>query len=139
MNMTSLVKTSLNGLSGSSSEAVAERAGWATGETASGEGARRDPEVVAIARRRQFSGLREREAPVARRGRALQGCRYARRLPAPRAHLLLDDLGLAQADRPGKPGGARYKKTGAKAGCLGTSDPAAGARQRSSAPQARTR
>src|SRR5580704_2369882 len=83
--------------------------------------------------------LGEREAPVARRGRALQGCRYAGRIPAPRAHLLLDDLGLAQADRPGKPGGARSKKTGAKAGCLGTTDPAAGARQRSFAPQARRR
>src|SRR5271163_890233 len=54
MNMTSLVKSSLNGLSGS--EAVAEGAG----EMASGEGARRDPEVVAIARRRQFSGSEKR-------------------------------------------------------------------------------
>ena len=60
MNMTSLVKSSLNGLSGSSSEAVAEGAGRATGEMASGEGARRDPEVVAIARRRQFSGSEKR-------------------------------------------------------------------------------
>jgi transposase-like protein len=59
MNMTSLVKSSLNGLSGSSSEA-AEGAGRATGEMASGEGARRDPEVVAIARRRQFSGSEKR-------------------------------------------------------------------------------
>ena len=58
--MTSLVKSSLNGLSGSSSEAVAEGAGRATGEMASGEGARRDPEVVAIARRRQFSGSEKR-------------------------------------------------------------------------------
>src|SRR5271163_3983502 len=56
MNMTSLVKSSLNGLSGSSSEAVAEGAG----EMVSGEGARRDPEVVAIARRRQFSGSEKR-------------------------------------------------------------------------------
>src|SRR5580704_4085716 len=53
--MTSLVKSSLNGLSGSSSEA-AEGAGRATGEMASGEGARRDPEVVAIARRRKDAG-----------------------------------------------------------------------------------
>src|ERR1700693_777720 len=60
MNMTSLVKSSLNGLSGSSSEAVAEGAGRATGETASGEGARRDPEVVVIARRRRFSGSEKR-------------------------------------------------------------------------------
>src|SRR6202162_2703863 len=60
MNMTSLVKSSLNGLSGSSSEAVAEGAGRATGEMASGEGARRNPEVVAIARRRQFSGSEKR-------------------------------------------------------------------------------
>jgi transposase len=58
--MTSLLKSSLNGLSGSSSEAVAEGAGRATGEMASGEGARRDPEVVAIARRRQFSGSEKR-------------------------------------------------------------------------------
>src|ERR1700730_7777070 len=60
MNMTALLKSSLNGLSGSSSEAVAEGAGRATGEMASGEGARRDPEVVAIARRRQFSGSEKR-------------------------------------------------------------------------------
>ena len=58
--MTSLLKSSLNGLSGSFSEAVAEGAGRATGEMASGEGARRDPEVVAIARRRQFSGSEKR-------------------------------------------------------------------------------
>src|SRR5450631_4162932 len=60
MNMASLLKSSLNGLSGSSSEAVAEGADRATGEMASGEGARRDPEVVAIARRRQFSGSEKR-------------------------------------------------------------------------------
>src|SRR6202049_2501603 len=60
MNMTALLKSSLNGLSGSSSEAVAEGAGRAAGEMASGEGARRDPEVVAIARRRQFSGSEKR-------------------------------------------------------------------------------
>ena len=58
--MTSLLKSSLNGLSGSSSEAVAEGAGRATGEMASEEGARRDPEGVAIARRRQFSGSEKR-------------------------------------------------------------------------------
>src|SRR5664279_3753095 len=56
MHMTSLFKSSLNGLSGSSGEAVAEGARRATGETVSPEAARRDPEVVAIARRRKFSG-----------------------------------------------------------------------------------
>src|ERR1700680_4969205 len=55
MHMTSLVKSSLNGLSGSCSEAVAEGARSAAGETTL-EAVRRDPEVVAIARRRQFSG-----------------------------------------------------------------------------------
>ena len=60
--MTSLLKSSMHGLSGSSSEAATEGARRATGETASEEGARRDPEVVAIARRRQFSGTdRDRE------------------------------------------------------------------------------
>ena len=54
--MTSLLKSSINGSLGSSSEAVAEGARRATGETASEEAARRDPEVVAIAKRRQFSG-----------------------------------------------------------------------------------
>ena len=43
--MTSLLKSSLNGLSGSS---------------VSPEAARRDPEVVAIAKRRQFSGSEKR-------------------------------------------------------------------------------
>src|SRR5450830_580965 len=60
MHMTSLLKSSMNGLSGSSSEAVAEGARRATGETASEEAARRDPEVVAIAKRRQFSGSEKR-------------------------------------------------------------------------------
>ena len=57
--MTSLVKSSLNGLSGSCSEAVAEGARSAAGETTL-EAVRRDPEVVAIARRRQFSGSEKR-------------------------------------------------------------------------------
>src|ERR1035441_10808725 len=60
MHMTSLFKSSLNGLSGSSGEAVAEGARRATGETVSPEAARRDPEVVAIARRRNFSGSEKR-------------------------------------------------------------------------------
>ena len=58
--MTSLLKSSMNGSLGSSSEAVAEEARRATGETASEEAARRDPEVVAIARRRKFSGSEKR-------------------------------------------------------------------------------
>src|SRR4249919_1088994 len=59
MHMTSLVKSSLNGLSGSCSEAVAEGGRSAAGETTL-EAVRRDPEVVAIARRRQFSGSEKR-------------------------------------------------------------------------------
>src|SRR5450759_1160271 len=59
MRMTVFLKSSTNGLSGSSSEAVAEGARRATAETASEE-ARRDPEVVAIARRRKFSGSEKR-------------------------------------------------------------------------------
>ena len=58
--MTSLFKSSLNGLSGSSGETVAEGARRATGETVSPEAAPRDPEVVAIARRRNFSGSERR-------------------------------------------------------------------------------
>ena len=58
--MTSLLKSSLNGWSGSSGETVAEGARRATGETVSPEAARRDPEVVAIAKRRQFSGSEKR-------------------------------------------------------------------------------
>src|SRR5450432_3562495 len=60
MTMTSLLKSSMNGLLGSSSEAASEGARRATGETASEEAPRRDPEVVAIARRRQFSGSEKR-------------------------------------------------------------------------------
>jgi transposase len=60
MHMTSLLKSSINGSLGCSSEAVAEGARRATGETASEEAARRDPEVVAIAKRRQFSGSEKR-------------------------------------------------------------------------------
>src|ERR1700691_6601357 len=55
--MTSLLKSSTNG---SSREAVSEVALMATLEMASEEAARRDPEVVAIARRRQFSGSEKR-------------------------------------------------------------------------------
>jgi len=58
--MTSLLKSSVNGMSGSSTEAVSEGARRATGETASVEAARRDPEVVAVARRRRFSGSEKR-------------------------------------------------------------------------------
>ena len=58
--MTSLLKSSTNGLSGSSCETVAEGARRATGETVSQEAARRGPEVVAIARRRKFSGSEKR-------------------------------------------------------------------------------
>ena len=46
--MTSLLKSSMNGLLGCSSEAASE------------EATRRDPEVVAIARRRKFSGSEKR-------------------------------------------------------------------------------
>ena len=55
--MTSLLKSSTNGLS---REAVSEVALMATREMASEEAARRDPEVVAIAKRRQFSGSEKR-------------------------------------------------------------------------------
>ena len=55
--MTSLLKCSTNGLS---REAVSEVALMATREMASEEAARRDPEVVAIAKRRQFSGSEKR-------------------------------------------------------------------------------
>src|ERR1700685_1382828 len=61
MTMTSLLKSSTNGLSASSScEAASEGARRATGEVASQEAARRDPEVVSIARRRKFSGSEKR-------------------------------------------------------------------------------
>src|SRR5450830_1787671 len=57
MHMTSLLKSSINGsLGSSSSEAVAEGARRATGETASEAAARRDPEVVAIAKRCKEAG-----------------------------------------------------------------------------------
>lgn len=58
--MTSSLKSSLKELTGSSCEAVAEGARRATGETVSQEAARHDPEVVAIARRRKFSGSEKR-------------------------------------------------------------------------------
>ena len=58
--MTALVKSAMNGLSGSSSEAVTEGAGRATGETASGGVLRRAPEVIVIARLHQFFGSEKR-------------------------------------------------------------------------------
>jgi transposase len=60
MTMTSLLRSSTDGLSASSCEVVAEGARRATGETASQEAGRRDPEVVAVARRRKFSGSEKR-------------------------------------------------------------------------------
>src|ERR1017187_4007015 len=115
MHMTSLLKSSLDGLSGSSGETVAEGARSATGEMVS------------------------REAAVARRGRAVQGGRYVRGVPAARAHLLLDDRDLAQAGRRGRSGGAGAKTAGGEARWVRTANPTIGARQRSSAPQARAR
>jgi len=57
--MTALLKSSMINVS-SLSEAVTEGARRATGETASGGAPHDDPEVVAIARRRQFSGSEKR-------------------------------------------------------------------------------
>jgi transposase-like protein len=57
--MTSLLKSSMINVS-SLSEAVTEGARRATGETASGGVPHDDPEVVPIARRRQFSGSEKR-------------------------------------------------------------------------------
>jgi hypothetical protein len=128
--MTSLVKSSLNGLSGSCSEAVAEGARSAAGETTL-EAVRRDPEVVAIARRRQFSGSEKR--------RLLAEAKRCKEAGTLGAHLLLDDRELAQAGWRCRSEGARPKKAGAEAGCLGTADPAAETRQCPSAPQARAR
>src|ERR1035437_8180535 len=70
MHLPSCFKSSLNGLSGAPGEAGAEGARRATGETVSPEAARRDPEVVAIARRRKFSGIEKRRLlPEAERGK----------------------------------------------------------------------
>src|SRR5207344_700461 len=60
MNMTSLLKSSMNGLSGSSAVTATEGSRRATGETVSEEAARPAPEVVAIAKRRQFPGSEKR-------------------------------------------------------------------------------
>jgi transposase-like protein len=60
MHMSALLKDSMIGSSGFASEAISEGARRATGEAASEEAPRRDPEVVAIARRRQFSGSEKR-------------------------------------------------------------------------------
>ncbi len=59
MHMTSSSNSSLNGSTGSPSEALSEGARRASVERASGA-PRPDPEVVAIARRRQFSGSQKR-------------------------------------------------------------------------------
>src|ERR1017187_10676083 len=56
MHMSSLLKSFTNGLPASSSQAVMAGAPRATGEAASDEAPLPDPEVVAIAKRRQFSG-----------------------------------------------------------------------------------
>src|ERR1700680_2469982 len=60
MHMSSLLKSSMNGLPASSSQAVMGGAPRPTGEAASDEAPRPAPEVVAIARRRQFSGSEKR-------------------------------------------------------------------------------
>ena len=60
MNMTSSLKSSLKELTGSSGEAVSVGARRAPSETVSPEAARHDPEVVAIARGRKFSGSEKR-------------------------------------------------------------------------------
>ena len=58
--MSSLLKSFTNGLPASSSQAVMAGAPRATGEAASDEAPLPDPEGVAIARRRQFSGSEKR-------------------------------------------------------------------------------
>ena len=57
--MSAILKSSMDGLTDSSPQAIAEGARRATAEMAAGA-APRDPEVVAIARRRQFSGSEKR-------------------------------------------------------------------------------
>jgi len=58
--MAAVLQSSMNSVSGSSpSEAVAEGAHGATGEAASDE-RRHDPEVVEVARRRQFAASEKR-------------------------------------------------------------------------------
>src|SRR5712691_3896517 len=59
MHMSTMLKSSMDGLTGSSSEAVSAVALRAPSATAS-DAPPRDPEVVAIARRRQFSGSEKR-------------------------------------------------------------------------------
>jgi transposase len=58
--MTSSATSSLNGSTGSSSEALSEGARRASVERASGAARHPDPEVFAIGRRRQFSGSEKR-------------------------------------------------------------------------------
>jgi transposase len=58
--MTASLKSSMNGLSGSSSEAVSPVALRTPSVAASEEPPRPDPEVIVMARRRQFSGSEKR-------------------------------------------------------------------------------
>ena len=61
MHLSAILKSSVRGLTDSSSEAVAKEARKATtGGTEGGAAPRRDPDVVAIAKRRQFSGSEKR-------------------------------------------------------------------------------
>ena len=133
MRITALLKSSMNGSVGSSSEAVTEGARRATGEMASGE-ARRDPEVVAIARRRRFSGSEKRRLL----GEA-ERCKEAGTLGAflRREHIYSSMLSswrkqVQASDRTA----LDPKRRGPKPAC-GPTAPGTHARQHSPAPQTR--
>ena len=118
MTMTSLLKSSDEWIAGFlQREAASEGARRATGEAASLEAARRDPEVVAIASCGDASSLGsdKRRLLILEADRCKE-CRYAGGVPATRAHLLLDDreLGSASKSARGRRGGTRAERRGGR-------------------------
>ena len=139
--MTSLLKSSMNGLSGTSSETATEGARRATGETVSEEAARPVPEVVAIAKRRQFSGSEKRRL-LAEADRCKEVGTLGAFLRRERIYSSMIASWRKQvdaADRAALAPKRRGPKPGAETGRRGASNRASEPRHRRSAPQARSR
>jgi transposase-like protein len=99
------------------------------------EEARRDPEVVAIARRRRFSGSEKRrllaEAERCKAAGTLGAFLRRERIYSSMIASWRKQVGMADQTA------LAPKKRGTQARSLGTTNPATGARQRPSVPQAR--
>ena len=111
--MSSLLKSSMNGLPASSSKQLWKEPLGRLERRPPDEAPRPDPEVDLRLPDGASSPGAEKRRLLAEAERCKGGW-YARRVPAPRAHLLLDDHKLAQVGRRVRSDGPRPQRRGPK-------------------------